>query len=162
MEKLKLELLALLEEDARFTTAKLANMTSAPQEMVETAIAQMQECGLIIGYTAIVNSDMLSDEKVRALIEVRVTPVRDKGFDSIAEEIVKFSEVESVFLMSGGYDLTVVVSGKTLKAVAQFVSERLSTLENVVSTTTHFILKNYKQNGMLVSKKMDKRITVNP
>ena len=162
MEKLKLDLLALLEEDARFTTAKLAKMTSTTQEKVEATIAEMEADGLIIGYTAIVNSDLLGDERVQALIEVRVTPVRSKGFDTIAEEIVNFDEVESVFLMSGGYDLTVVVNGRTLKEVAQFVSERLSTLENVISTTTHFILKNYKQNGMLVKKKTDNRIMVNP
>ena len=162
MERLKSELLKLLKEDARFTTAKLAQMTSATENEVAAAIETMEEEGLIVGYTTVINTDLLGDDKVQALIEVKVTPERNKGFDAIAEEIVKFPEVDSVYLMSGGYDLTVVVNGNNLKQVAMFVSERLSTLDNVISTTTHFILKKYKLGGMLVEKKTDNRVVVNP
>lgn len=162
MEKLKQELLELLVEDSRFTSAKLAKMVSRSETEVRNAIAQMEAEGLIVGYTTIVNTDMLGDDRVQALIEVKVTPERNKGFDAVAEEIVKFDEVESVYLMSGGYDFTAVVNGRNLKEVAMFVSERLSTLDNVISTTTHFILKKYKVDGMRVEKNVDNRIAVNP
>ncbi|MDD4839210.1 MAG: Lrp/AsnC family transcriptional regulator [Clostridia bacterium] len=162
MEKLKKDLLALLQEDARFSYEKLAKMTSTTKEQVEDAVAALEADGIIVGYTTVLNSDLLEEEKVQALIEVRVTPQRNKGFDAIAEEVIKFDEVESVYLMSGGYDLTVVVNGKNLKEVAMFVSERLSTLDDVISTTTHFILKKYKLNGKLLEEKIDNRIVVNP
>lgn len=162
MDKMKKDILSLLEQDARFSPKKLAQMTSYPEDEIVKVISQMENDGVIVGYTTVVNTDLIDGDSVQAQIEVKVTPVKSKGFDAIAEEIVKFPEVDSVTLMSGGYDLSVIIKGRNLKEIAQFVSERLSTLDNVISTTTHFILKKYKLDGMIFEKKFDNREMVNP
>ncbi len=162
MDKLQQDILALLQEDARFSTEKLAQMTNSDESTVANAILEMESNGTLVGYSAIVNNENFDDDVVEALIEVKVTPEKYKGFDAIAEEIQDFEEVKGLYLMSGGYDLTVMVVGKTLKDVAMFVSQKLSTIDNVISTTTHFILKKYKIEGKLVHNQIDTREVVNP
>jgi len=160
MTRLEQDILALLQEDARFTPKKLAQMLSTTEDEILKAIATLESSGVIVKYSTIINSDKIEDDTVQALIEVRVTPEKEKGFDAIAEEIVQFDEVESLSLMSGGYDFCVIVNGKTLKDVAMFVTERLSRLSGVLSTATHFILKKYKINGIVVDKTKEHRLAV--
>ena len=142
------KLLKLLEKDARLTPAQLAVMLDRPQEQVEREVRQLEKDGTIRAYQAIIDWDRTDREYVTAVIELKVTPKRDYGFEAIAEQVMRFEEVETVLLMSGGYDLSVVVSGKTFQEVAMFVAKRLSTLESVVSTATHFVLRRYKENGV--------------
>ena len=126
-------------------------------------VKAMEEDGTICGYHTLIDWDKTSIEKVSALIEVRVTPQRGQGFDNIAERIYKYPEVNSVYLMSGGYDLLVTLEGKSLKEVSSFVSDKLSTLDTVLSTTTHFILKKYKDHGTIMAKKFeDTRLLMTP
>jgi DNA-binding Lrp family transcriptional regulator len=141
------EILKLLEEDCRYTPAQLAAMTGKEQSEVEEIIKKCEDERIINGYTAIVDWDRTSEEAVTALIEVKIVPQRDDGFDRIAQRIYQFDEVDSVYLMSGAFDLTVIVSAKSLKEVSQFVSMRLAPIEGVLSTATHFILKRYKEKG---------------
>ena len=123
----------------------------------------MEEEGIICGYHRLIDWEKTNIEKVSALIEVRVTPQRGQGFDNIAERIYKYPEVNSVYLISGGYDLLVTLEGRTLKEVSKFVSDKLSTLDSVLSTATHFILKKYKDHGTILTKKYeDERIKVTP
>jgi DNA-binding Lrp family transcriptional regulator len=147
------EILKHLEQNSKYTASQLAAMLSMDEAAVKAAIAEYEKNHVILGYQAIVDWDKAGDELVTALIEVKVTPQRGDGFDRIAERIYQFEEVESVYLMSGAYDLTVIISGKSLKEVAQFVSARLSTIEGVNSTATHFILKKYKEKHCLFTKK---------
>ena len=146
------KLLKLLEEDCTLTTAQLASMAGMTEEEVEAARRKYEEDKIILGYKAIVDWDRTDREAVTALIEVKVTPQRGEGFDRVAERIYQYDEVESVYLMSGAYDLTVIISGRTLKEVAQFVGERLSTLEDVTGTATHFILRKYKEKHLIFQK----------
>ena len=126
-------------------------------------IADMEKENIICGYHTLINWDMTSEEKVTALIEVKVTPQRGMGFDAIAERIYNYPEVHAVYLMSGAFDFTVILEGKSMRAVAQFVSERLGPMESVLSTATHFVLKKYKDHGtVLVRKTKDERILVTP
>ena len=163
MNRLQQEILQLLGEDCRYTPEKIAVMLGAEADAVKQAIRELEEQHVIVKYTAVVNSEKADPSRVQALIEVRVTPQKNLGFDAIAEEIYQFEEVESVFLMSGGYDLSVMVSGKTLREVAMFVSERLSTLPNVLSTATHFILKKYKVDGVVIDEiNRPERLPVHP
>lgn len=155
MKELKFQVIDLLEEDSRLSLKKLAAATGASEKEVSATVTELENEGVIIKYTTIVNRD--SFEGVEAYIEVSVTPEKSKGFDAIAEEIVTYDEVESVYLMSGAYDLAVTVRGKTLKEVAMFVSERLSTLDNVIGTKTHFILKKYKIAGVITKKSHENR-----
>lgn len=130
---------------------------------VVNEMEQMEKEGIICGYHTLIDWEKTSVEKVNALIEVRVTPQRGKGFDSIAERIYKYPEVHAVYLISGGYDLLVSLEGKTLKEVSNFVSDKLSTLETVISTATHFILKKYKDHGTVLDRKQsDERMQVTP
>lgn len=152
MNQLNTEILRILEEDCRYTPAKIAVMLDRTEAEVIAAIEEMERQGVIVKYTAIVNGERLADEVVQALIEVKVSPQKSNGFDAIAEEIYRFDEVKSCYLMSGGYDLAVFIEGKTLREVARFVSERLSTLDEVQSTATHFILKKYKIEGTVTEK----------
>ena len=123
----------------------------------------MEESGVIVKYTAIVNGEVLSEEIVQALIEVRVTPQKVNGFDAIAEEIYRFDEVQSLYLMSGGYDLAVFIEGRSLRDVSRFVAERLSTIDGILSTATHFILKKYKIEGTIADRPDDSmRLSVQP
>ncbi len=142
---LKTEILKLLEKDCRNTPAQIAAMLGASEAAVSAAIAELEADKTILGYKAMVDWDKTGEETVTALIEVKVTPQRGDGFDRIAERIYQFEEVESMYLMSGAYDFTVIISGRTLKEVANFVSARLSTIDGVIGTATHFILRKYKE-----------------
>ena len=144
-----LKLLQLLEDDCTLTNDQLAAMTGMTVGEVEAARAQLEKDRTILGYKAIVDWDRTQREAVTALIEVRVTPQRGEGFDRIAQRIYQYDEVESVYLMSGAYDLTVIISGRTLKEVAQFVGEKLAPIEDVTGTATHFILKKYKEKHLI-------------
>ena len=143
MKKLEADILKILEEDCRYSPSKIAVMLDTSEAEVSAAIKNMEESGVIVKYTAIVNGEALSEEIVQALIEVRVTPRKVNGFDAIAEEIYRFDEVQSLYLMSGGYDLAVFIEGRSLRDVSRFVAERLSTIDGILSTATHFILKKY-------------------
>jgi len=154
------EILDLLQNDARLTADDIAAMTKKPVAEVKAIIAAMEKDGIILKYTAIVNQDKIPAEAelVRAIIEIQVTPEREHGFDALAERIYRFPQVKSLHLMSGGYDLQVIIEGKTLKDVAFFVSEKLATLSGVKSTKTHFVLKTYKENDIVyVDSKKDRR-----
>lgn len=146
------KLLRLLEGDCTLTPEQLASMTGMTVDEVKAAVRRYEEDKIILGYQAIVDWDRTEREAVTALIEVKVTPQRGEGFDRVAERIYQYDEVESVYLMSGAFDLTVIISGRTLKEVAQFVGERLSTLENVTGTATHFILRKYKEKHLIFQK----------
>ncbi len=147
------KLLHLLHEDARLTNAQLAVMLNTSEEAVANAIAEYEEAGIIRGYKAIVNWEKVdsSPNKVTALIELKVTPKRETGFDTIAHRIMEFKEVESVYLMSGGFDLAVMVHGSSMQEIAMFVAKRLSTLETVLSTSTHFVLSRYKEGDVVLN-----------
>ncbi len=147
-----MKLLQLLEQDCTLTPEQLASMADMSVEDVKAEIKRYEDEKIILGYKAIVDWDRTDREAVTALIEVKVTPQRGEGFDRVAERIYQYDEVESVYLMSGAYDLTVIISGRTLKEVAQFVGERLSTLEDVTGTATHFILHKYKEKHLIFEK----------
>ena len=157
------ELLKILEGNALESRATIAKLLNLPAAEVDKRIADYEKRGVIRGYQAILNEDQLDLDKVTAVIEVKVTPQREGGFDTIAERISKFPEVRSAYLMSGSYDLLLFVEGRNLREVAAFVSERLSSLEGVLSTSTHFMLKTYKRLGVLMhSDSKDERLTVSP
>lgn len=149
MENLQMQLLHLLQEDCRIPLEKLAVMTGASLEAVATMIEDMERTGVILRYSPVINWDKTDRERVEAMIEVRVTPQRDEGFDALARRIYRFDEVKSVYLMSGAYDLLLLVEARTLKELAFFVSTKLSTLEHVTGTATHFVLKRYKSDGVI-------------
>ena len=163
-ENQKKEILELLEADARYTPQELAAMLNLDPAVVEETIKEMEQEGLILGYRTLINWSKLGLEKVNALIEVKVTPQRDVGFDAVAERIARFPEVKAMWLMSGTYDLAVEVQGTTMQEVAFFVATRLAPIEGVVSTTTHFVLKSYKENGILFESKGEtaSRLVVSP
>ncbi len=144
------ELLKLLKENALETPENLAKMLGTSEAAVKTQIAKYEADGIIKGYKAIVNEDELELNKVTAVIEVKICPEREGGFNVTANRISKFAEVESLYLMSGTFDLLIFISGKTLNEVASFVSEKLSTMDGVTATATHFMLKTYKQDGVLM------------
>ncbi len=146
------KLLQLLEDDCTLSHGQLASMTGMTEAEVAAAIAEYEKNRLILGYKAIVDWDRTDRETVTALIEVSVTPQRGEGFDRVAERIYQYDEVESVYLMSGSFDLTVIISGRTLKEVALFVGEKLAPLEDVTGTATHFILKKYKEKHLVFEK----------
>ena len=146
------KLLQLLEDDCTLSHAQLASMTGMTESEVASAIEKYERENLILGYKAIVDWDRTERESVTALIEVSVTPQRGEGFDRVAERIYQYDEVESVYLMSGSFDLTVIISGRTLKEVALFVGEKLAPLEDVTGTATHFILKKYKEKHLIFQK----------
>lgn len=149
------ELLAIIEKNSRIDLKELAVILGVEEADVLQELEQLEKEGIICGYHTLINWEKTSIEKVNALIEVRVTPQRGQGFDTIAERIYKYPEVHAVYLISGGYDLMVTLEGKTLKEVSSFVSDKLSTLDSVLSTATHFILKKYKDHGTILSKKND-------
>ncbi|HCO62011.1 MAG TPA: AsnC family transcriptional regulator [Clostridiales bacterium] len=146
------QLLQLLEDDCTLTHAQLASMTGMTEQAVAEAIASYEEERILLGYKAIVDWDRTDRESVTALIEVKVTPQRGEGFDRVAQRIYQYDEVESVYLMSGAFDLTVIISGRTLKEVARFVGEKLAPLEDVTGTATHFILRKYKEKHLIFPK----------
>ena len=146
------EILELLQQNALFKASEIADRLNISESEVEAAIAEFEKNGTILGYHAVVDEEKVNnDNKVTALIEIKLTPERQGGFDRHAIRIAKFDQVTSCYLMSGGYDLGAIVEGKTLNDVARFVSEKLSTIEGVVATSTHFQLKVYKQSGFLAS-----------
>jgi DNA-binding Lrp family transcriptional regulator len=144
------ELLYILKKNALETPANMAKLLDQSEEQVREKIAEYEESGIIKGYQAVVNRDKLDLQTVSAVIEVRITPEREGGFNRIAERISGFQEVESLYLMSGSYDLLVIISGDTLNEVASFVSDKLATIEGVLSTSTHFRLKTFKEQGVLM------------
>ena len=146
---MKTELLKLLEQDARLTPTQLAIMLNRPEEEVRGMIAELEANGTILDYKTIIDWEKTDRESVTAIIEVKLTPQRDRGFDRVAEKIYNYPEVKSVYLMSGVYDLSVVVEGKSMKDISFFVSQRLAPIEAVISTATHFVLHKYKDTGVL-------------
>lgn len=160
MDKLQKDIINLLTDDARYTVKKIAQILNEKEDKIASVVDEMEKSGVIVKYTTIINSEEYTDDNVQALIEVRVTPEPSKGFEAIAEEIASFDEVDSIYLMSGGYDFCVILKGKSLREVAMFVSERLSTLGGVISTATHFILKKYKIDGVKLSADSERRMAV--
>jgi len=156
-------LLKLLRDDPNLTVDELSRMLNIPKEMVEEKLKTLKQNGIVLGYRAILNEEKLEIDLVRALIEVKITFERGGGFDRLAERISKYDEVRSCYLMSGAYDLMVVVEGDNLKEVAKFVSEKLATIPGVISTATHFMLKPYKEQGILMKQEVDNgRLPVTP
>jgi DNA-binding Lrp family transcriptional regulator len=156
-------LLKLLQENATLKPGQLAKMLNASEGEITDRIKSLERDRMIIGYRAVLNEEKIGADTVRAVIEVKITPERGGGFDRLAERIAKYTEVRSCYLMSGGYDLQVVVEGKNLREVATFVSEKLATLHGVISTATHFMLKVYKEHGMvLAEEKNEERLAVSP
>ncbi len=153
------QILRMLEKNSRIDLKDLAIMLGVDEVTVANEVAQMEKENIICGYHTMINWENTSREEVIALIEVKVTPQRGMGFDKLAERIYRYEEVETVYLMSGGYDFTVILNGKTLREVSQFVSDKLSTLDSVLSTSTHFVLKKYKEHGtVLAQKSKDERM----
>ena len=157
------ELLKLLRDDASLTPSQIAGRLGQDAGEVESWIKSLESEGVILGYRTVINEDKLEVDLVRAVIEVKITPEREGGFDRLAARIAKFDEVRSCYLMSGGYDLMVVVEGRDLKAVSSFVSEKLATIQGVISTVTHFMLKPYKEQGVLMAGEYnDEKLSVAP
>ncbi|HYG36327.1 MAG TPA: Lrp/AsnC family transcriptional regulator [Clostridia bacterium] len=157
------ELLKILQSNALESRESIARMLGVSTAEVEARVADYEKRGVIRGYQAILNEDQLDLDKVTAVIEVKVTPQREGGFDTIALRVSRFPEVRSAYLMSGTYDLLLFVEGRTLREVAAFVSERLSPLEGVLSTSTHFMLKTYKRFGVMMNQEStDERLSVSP
>lgn len=162
MTVLERDILSILTEDARLSHKKIAAMLSVTEEEVTATVADLEKRGVLVKYSAIINSEKADDMLVEALIEVKVSPKKKEGFDGIAKQISSFPEVKAVYLMSGAYDLAVFIEGKTLQQVSRFVSERISTFDGVLSTATHFILKKYKIEGIMTEKEdEDRRVPIN-
>lgn len=142
-------LLKLLEDDASLTPAQLATMLDKEEGDIKELIRNYEKDGIILGYKTLIDWDKTDREYVSAMIEVKLVPQRDRGFDKIAEKIYNYPEVKNVYLMSGGYDLCVLIEGKTMKEVAYFVAQKLATIEYITSTATHFVLKKYKDTGVV-------------
>jgi len=156
-------LLKLLRDNAALSPAKLGALLGITEAEAAARVKAFEQDRVILGYRAILNDEKLGHDMVRAVIEVKITPERGGGFDRLADRISKYAEVESCYLMSGGYDLMVVVVGQNLREVASFVSEKLSTIQGVISTATHFMLKPYKEQGVLMSgAPVDSRLPVTP
>jgi DNA-binding Lrp family transcriptional regulator len=147
------EILKILENDARVTPQQISTMTGTPQSEVAKLIKQAEKERTILKYKAIINWEKVGEEQVSALIEVKIAPQRDVGFDAIAERIYRFPQTRSVYLLSGTYDLLVLVTGKTMHEVADFVSQKLAPIEEVQGTVTHFMLKRYKEDGEILEGK---------
>lgn len=157
------EILEILEKNARLTPEEIAAMLKRSISSVKTAIKKFEKQGVILGYKAVINKELVreDDSGVRAIIEVRIMPQKDVGFDKIAGRIYSFPEVKSCYLLSGTYDLLLIVEGRNIHTVSNFVAEKLAPLENVRGTTTHFLLKKYKEDGMILRhKEEDKRIAI--
>ena len=163
MENIRRQILNYLETNSRIDLKELAVLLGTDEVTVVNEVAAMEKEKIICGYHTLIEWDRAGVELVNALIEVRVTPQRGKGFDRIAERIYKYPEVTAVYLISGDYDLLVTMEGKTLQGVSRFVSDKLSPIEEVVGTATHFILKKYKDHGTVMGqKKTEERILVTP
>ncbi len=147
------KILELLERDAKLTAEQVAVMLDRDPVAVAAQIKELEEKNIIVGYKTVVNWENTDHEPVSAMIELKVTPQRGEGFDEVAKRIYQYEEVSSVYLMSGGFDLTVIIEGKTMKEVALFVAEKLAPMEQVLSTATHFVLKKYKVDGVILNDK---------
>lgn len=152
------KLLKLLENEARLTPAQIAVMTQRDEGDIKCAVEEYEKNGTILGYQALIDWDKTDREYVSAIIELRITPQRDRGFDKVAERIYSYPEVKSLYLMSGAYDLHVVIEGRTMREVASFVAEKLAPMESIQTTSTHFVLKKYKDKGVVYdAKETDQR-----
>ena len=157
------KILTFIEKNSRIAIKELAIILGEDEISVANELAAMEAEHIICGYHTLINWDNTSEEKVVALIEVKVTPQRGMGFDKIAERIYQYSEVEAVYLMSGAYDFTVFIEGRTMRQIAQFVSDKLGPMESVLSTATHFVLKKYKDHGTIISEQVqDERMLITP
>ncbi len=157
------KILTIIEKNARLTVKDIAQILGEDEALVAAEIEKMEQEHIICGYHTLINWDKTKDERVDALIEVKVTPQRGMGFDSIAERIYQYEEVDALYLMSGAFDFTVMIKGKTMKEVANFVSMKLSPMDSVLSTATHFVLKRYKDHGTVIEQpKQDERMKVSP
>ena len=157
------EILEILEKNARITPEEIARMLKRSVSEVLKAIKKFEKEGVILGYKTIINKELVreDDSEVRAIIEVRIMPQKDVGFDKIAQRIYSFPEVKSCLLLSGTYDLLLIVEGRNIHTVSNFIAEKLAPLENVRGTTTHFLLKKYKEDGIVLKRKEeDKRIAI--
>ncbi len=162
MNALKEKILRTIAKDSRIDLDEMAIRLGCTKDELTVAIAEMEADKVICGYPTLIDWDKVSEEKVTALIELKVTPQRGQGFDMIAERIYKFDEVESVYLMSGGFDLTVIIRGKSMREVSRFVFEKLAPMESIQSTATHFVLKKYKDQGIVMQfESDDERIQMN-
>ncbi len=158
---MKQAILKLLESNARLSVKEIAEELNIKEKEVVKLIGELEADKVICGYNAIINWDKITEEKCNALIEVKVTPQRGTGFDRIADRIARFDEVDSVYLLSGGYDFMVIINGKSMKEVSSFVFNKLATIDYIQSTATHFVLKKYKDHGVnLQDKPSDKRTNV--
>ncbi len=146
--KYKDQVLALLDQDARLTASEIARMLDAPEAEIAAEISELERKGVILEYKTMIDWDKTEEERVTAQIEVRITPQKGMGFDEVARQICSHPQVQAAYLMSGGFDLTIIIVGKTLREISQFVSENLAPMESVISTATHFILKKYKDQGV--------------
>lgn len=163
MEKLKVDVLELLQTNSKLDEKQISLMLGKSEEEINNVIKNLEEHKVILGYTTLINWEKVDVQNVTALIDVKVQPQRGVGFDTVAERIYRFPEVKSVLLMSGGYDLSLTIEGKTMKQVALFVAEKLATLEYVQSTTTHFVLKKYKEKGVVFEDaEQDRRLVITP
>ena len=157
------KILSVIEKNSRIDIGELAILLGEDEAAIANEIANMEKEGVICGYHTLINWEKTKNEKVNALIEVRVTPQKGMGFDNIAERIYQFSEVSAIYLMSGSFDFTVFIEGRTMRDVAQFVSDKLAPMDSVLSTATHFVLKKYKDHGTILSaKKKDERQLITP
>ncbi len=157
------QLLEILQNNAKATDKEIANMTGLTEKEVKKEIKKLEKKGIILGYNTTINWENAGIESVHALVDVKVTPERSRGYDAIAERIYRFPEVKTLYLVSGMYDLSVLVEGKTMKEVANFVSEKLAPLEQIQGTITHFLLKKYKENGIIFEEKEEnKRLAISP
>lgn len=157
MDKQNETILKILKQDSRFTAAQIAAASGMTEAEVQGRITAMENDGVISGYTVLTDIEKADEDAVVALIEVNVTPMMSAGFDSIARSICRNEEVKDLYLMSGSYDLALIVEGRNLREVARFVSEKLSVLKDVTSTSTHFILKKYKNEGVILDREKEKR-----
>ncbi len=146
-------LLKLLSEDARLSLEQLASLTGQTETEVAERMDELEKSGVIAGYQAVVNWEKAGLEKVQSIIEVRISPKRDFGFDEFAASVARFPEVENVYLMSGGYDISITIHGTSFRDIAMFVAKRLSPMESVLSTATHFVLRTYKERGIILTDK---------
>lgn len=157
------ELLELLEHDAKRPVSELASMLQKSEYEIEKSIEKLEKEKIILSYNTLINWEKFGDDTVTAIIEINLTPEREVGFDAIAERIYRYDEVRTVYLMSGSFDLLVIIEGKSLKEVANFVATRLSTIEGVTATRSHFMLKPYKKDGVLMTdNEKDRRLVVSP
>jgi DNA-binding Lrp family transcriptional regulator len=163
MNQLEHEILSLLSDNAQLSPQQIADMLGERAETVEKLIQEMEQKGIILKYKAVIHWQKSGKQKVSALIDVKVTPQRGYGFDALARRIYRFPEVRSVYLMSGAYDLSVEIEVDSLEGVGRFVSEKLAPLDSVVSTTTHFVMKKYKEDGVILDDpEQDQRLVITP